>query len=62
MMVHKVKKTPDPLVFSINGNWGLVPSWAKDPSIGNKLINAGGETVSEKTRGRFARIAGIFSH
>jgi putative SOS response-associated peptidase YedK len=29
--------------------WGLVPSWAKDPSIGNKLINArGGETVAEK--------------
>jgi putative SOS response-associated peptidase YedK len=28
--------------------WGLVPSWAKDPSIGNKLINARGETVSEK--------------
>ena len=20
--------------------WGLVPSWAKDPSIGNKMINA----------------------
>ena len=28
--------------------WGLVPSWAKDPSIGNKLINARSETVSEK--------------
>src|SRR5690606_39947269 len=28
--------------------WGLVPSWAKDPSIGNKLINARGETVFEK--------------
>ncbi len=28
--------------------WGLVPSWAKDSSIGNKLINARAETVSEK--------------
>lgn len=29
-------------------NWGLVPSWAKDPKIGNKLMNARSETVSEK--------------
>ena len=28
--------------------WGLVPSWAQDPSIGHKLINARGETVAEK--------------
>jgi putative SOS response-associated peptidase YedK len=28
--------------------WGLIPSWAKDESIGNKLINARAETVSEK--------------
>ncbi|MEX2492732.1 MAG: SOS response-associated peptidase [Nitrospirales bacterium] len=34
--------------------WGLVPSWAKDPSIGNKLINARGETVSEKPSFRHA--------
>jgi putative SOS response-associated peptidase YedK len=26
--------------------WGLVPSWAKDPSVGNRLINARAETVA----------------
>jgi putative SOS response-associated peptidase YedK len=28
--------------------WGLIPSWAKDPSIGNRMINARMETVAEK--------------
>lgn len=28
--------------------WGLVPSWAKDPSIGSKLINARVETAPSK--------------
>lgn len=28
--------------------WGLVPSWAKDPEIGNSLINARSETVASK--------------
>ena len=28
--------------------WGLIPHWAKDPSIGNRLINARAETVAEK--------------
>jgi putative SOS response-associated peptidase YedK len=28
--------------------WGLIPSWAKDPAIGAKLINARSETVMEK--------------
>lgn len=37
--------------------WGLVPRWAKDPGIGNKLINARSETVTEKPsfREAFAR-------
>jgi putative SOS response-associated peptidase YedK len=26
--------------------WGLIPSWAKDAKIGNRLINARGETVA----------------
>jgi putative SOS response-associated peptidase YedK len=28
--------------------WGLVPSWAKDPAIGNRLINARAETAAVK--------------
>ena len=28
--------------------WGLIPHWAKDPSIGNKLANARGESLAER--------------
>jgi putative SOS response-associated peptidase YedK len=28
--------------------WGLIPSWAKDSSIANKLINARAETIAQK--------------
>ena len=28
--------------------WGLIPSWAKDASIGSRMINARSETVSQK--------------
>jgi putative SOS response-associated peptidase YedK len=34
--------------------WGLVPSWAKDPSIGSRLINARVETVDAKPSFRSA--------
>ncbi len=35
--------------------WGLIPSWAKDATIGSRLINARGETLAEKPafRGAF---------
>jgi putative SOS response-associated peptidase YedK len=28
--------------------WGLIPHWAKDPKIGNSMINARAETAAEK--------------
>ena len=34
--------------------WGLIPSWAKDPSIGSKMINARAETAAEKPAFRAA--------
>jgi putative SOS response-associated peptidase YedK len=34
--------------------WGLIPSWAKDPAIGNRLINARAETLAEKASFRNA--------
>lgn len=35
--------------------WGLVPSWAKDPSVGARMTNARSETVLDKPA--FARAA-----
>ncbi|MFH1107726.1 MAG: SOS response-associated peptidase [Planctomycetota bacterium] len=34
--------------------WGLIPGWAKDPTIGNRMINARAETVAEKPAFRSA--------
>jgi putative SOS response-associated peptidase YedK len=45
-----------PVIVRANGQteaklmrWGLIPSWSKDESIGDKLINARAETLTEKT-------------
>lgn len=35
-------------------HWGLVPRWAKDPKIGNRLINARAESVADKPAFRSA--------
>ncbi len=34
--------------------WGLIPSWAKDPTIGSRMINARAETLIEKPSFRSA--------
>jgi putative SOS response-associated peptidase YedK len=34
--------------------WGLIPRWAKDPSIGSRMINARSETAAEKPSFRVA--------
>jgi len=35
-------------------HWGLIPSWADDPAIGNRMINARAETVAQKPSFRSA--------
>ncbi|MCB9454571.1 MAG: SOS response-associated peptidase [Anaerolineaceae bacterium] len=44
-------ETPTALSFH---TWGLLPSWAKDPALANKLINARSETAHEKPSFRSA--------
>jgi putative SOS response-associated peptidase YedK len=34
--------------------WGLIPGWAKDPTIGSRMINARAETVADKPAFRSA--------
>jgi putative SOS response-associated peptidase YedK len=41
---------PEPALLK----WGLVPSWAGDPSVGYRMINARSETAAEKPAFRSA--------
>lgn len=41
--------TDEPTVRSLRVmRWGLVPFWAKDPSVGNRMINTRAESAAEK--------------
>jgi putative SOS response-associated peptidase YedK len=58
---YNVAPTQEVAVIIIDGvkqlvpmQWGLVPSWAKDPSVGSKMINARAETITEKASYRSA--------
>ena len=51
--VPAVRATPTGHQFGFL-RWGLIPSWASDPTIGNKLINARAETVAQKPSFRSA--------
>ena len=46
--VYAVLERPDHVRVVRSLRWGLVPVWAKDPSIGSRLINARSETAAEK--------------
>ena len=49
--VPVVANSPTPGVRWMEAmKWGLVPFWAKDPEIGNRLINARAETIAENIR------------
>jgi putative SOS response-associated peptidase YedK len=53
--VPVVRRSPDTGTQRLDFvRWGLIPSWAKDPAIGSRLINARSETVAEKPAFRAA--------
>ena len=45
---------PDPVRWLRLLTWGLVPSWAKDRSVGSRMINARSETLLDRTHKRAA--------
>jgi putative SOS response-associated peptidase YedK len=58
---YNIAPTQDILVVTQNGSrhlqayhWGLIPSWAKDAAVGNRMINARAETLAEKPSFRTA--------
>jgi len=56
VLTRTPRGTDDPPVRQLRlVNWGLVPSWAKDPKVGNRMINARAESVLDKPG--FARAA-----
>lgn len=47
-MVAAIRAGADGEPEGVRLRWGLVPFWAKDPSIGHRMINARAETLAEK--------------
>lgn len=52
--VAVIRITPDGIKHLDSLKWGLIPSWAKDPHIGSRMINARSETVDFKPAFRTA--------
>jgi putative SOS response-associated peptidase YedK len=51
---HGEEAAREPMRELALARWGLVPFWASDPKIGNRMINARGETVADKPAFRAA--------
>ncbi|NKY41074.1 SOS response-associated peptidase [Cellulomonas septica] len=50
MVVERADKETGEITRQLRvARWGLVPSWAKDPSVGARMINARVESVAEKS-------------
>jgi putative SOS response-associated peptidase YedK len=45
---HIIAVVHDTMNRLVEFKWGLIPWWSKDPSIGNRMINARAETAAEK--------------
>jgi len=52
--VPVIRRTPAGERELVDVRWGLVPRWAKDPAIGNRMINARAETLADKPSFRTA--------
>jgi putative SOS response-associated peptidase YedK len=52
--IAAIRHDADGVPELVSLRWGLVPFWAKEPSIGNRMINARAETIAEKPSFRTA--------
>ena len=48
IMLSRSERTPEPIPTLESARWGLIPAWATDDRIGQKLINARAETLDER--------------